>query len=133
MLTTCSKIKIFLADQSAARLASKKRQLESMGYATIFSFASPDACIKRLPLRPDLILLPCPVKSPEGMSLLRKIRAINRQAMVMSIGEAPVEAIMRRAERRRARRRIKHAIVMKITAIISPIARFLSVPLPAAR
>jgi len=131
-MPTSSKIKIFLADHSATRLNSAKRQLETMGYATVFSFASPDACIKRLPLRPDLILLPCPVKSPEGMSLLRKIHAINRQAMVMFIGEASVETIMRRAERKRARRMMKQAIVQKIITIVSPIARFLLLPLPAA-
>ena len=114
-----SKLKIFLADHSADRLASSKHQLENLGYAAVFAFASPDACLKRLPLRPDLVFLPCPVKSPEGMSLLHKIHAFNRQTMVMFIGETPetaLEKAMRIAERKRRNRRIKEGIIRKIKA-----------------
>lgn len=115
-----SKLKIFLADNSAACLASAKSRLEDMGYPAVFSFASPDACLRRLPLRPDLVLLPCPVKSPQGMSLLRRIQAHNRQTLVMYIGDAPetgLAAAMRKAERARYYRQIKETVAEKIKAI----------------
>jgi CheY-like chemotaxis protein len=115
-----SKLKIFLADDLADRRACAKHQLENMGYAAVFSFASPDACLKRLPLRPDLVLLPVPVKSPQGLDLQRRIRAFNRRTMVMYIGDAPetqLEAAMRRAEKTCSYRRLKEAIVRKIKAI----------------
>ncbi len=114
-----SKLKIFLADASADRLANSKHHLENMGYPAVFSFASPDACLKRLPLRPDLVLLPVPVKSPQGLDLQKRIRAYNRQTMVMYIGDAPgthLEAAMRRAEKTCSYRRLKEAIVRKVKA-----------------
>jgi len=116
-----SKLKIFLADCSDARLAGSRNQLENMGYPAVFSFANPDACLRRMPLRPDLVLLPCPVKSPQGMSLLRKIQAYNRQTMVMYIGDAPetgLELAMRRVEKACSYRRMKETIVRKIKALV---------------
>ncbi|MBS1566756.1 MAG: hypothetical protein JST39_20395, partial [Bacteroidetes bacterium] len=114
-------IKIFLAGDADGRQADKKHQLEDMGYAAVFSFASPEACLRRLPLRPDLVLLPCPVKSPQGIELLRRIQAHNRQTMVMYVGDAPetgLAAAMRRAEKTCSYRRLKESIASKVKAVM---------------
>jgi len=116
-MLTHSKLKIFLADDSDARRASCRHQLEDMGYAAVFSFSSADACLKRLPLRPDLVFLPCPVKSPERVDLLKRIRSFNRRTMVVFTGERPeaiLQAAIRRAEKKCARRRIKESITKKL-------------------
>jgi len=117
-----SKLKIFLADDMSSRLTSCKHQLQNMGYPAVFSFASPDACLRRLPLRPDLVLLPCPVKSPEGIRLQRIIRAYDPHTMVMYLGDAPethLETAMRRVEKACSYRRIKEAVVARVKSFIT--------------
>jgi DNA-binding NtrC family response regulator len=116
-MLTHSKLKIFLADHSDDRRTSCKHQLENMGYAAVFSFSSADACLKRLPLRPDLVFLPCPVKSPESMDLLKRIHRFDRRTMVVFTGESPeaiLQTAIRRAERKCSRRRIKETITRKL-------------------
>lgn len=99
-----AKLKIFLAADAAGNMASFKNQLLNMGYTAVFSFSNTDACIKRLPLKPDLVILPAAPRSAEGRTLVKQILGFNRQIMVIFTGglaEARLQAIVERAKRRK--------------------------------
>jgi CheY-like chemotaxis protein len=117
------KIKIFLADDTASRMAACRHQLLSTGYTAVFSFANADACIKRLRLMPDLVVLPYPVKSPEAIDRLKQIRAFSRQIRVVFMGESPestIKAAIRKTERRKLAARRWQAVEDKILGFIRP-------------
>src|SRR5882724_7284083 len=110
------KIKIFLADDTASRMAACRHQLLTTGYTAVFSFANADACLKRLRLMPDLVVLPCTVKSPEAVDRLKEIRAFSRQIMVVFMGESPestIKAAVRKTERRKLWAKRRDAITRK--------------------
>ena len=102
-----AKLKIFLAGDETGAMTACKNQLLDMGYTAVFSFGNPGACIRRLPLKPDLVILPLAPRSPKARMLVKQILGFNRQIIVVFTGgqaEARLQAIVHRAERRKINR-----------------------------
>ena len=138
-MPTQSKLKIFLAEDANERTAGCKQQLQHMGYTTVFSFETTGSCLKRLQLKPDVVLLPLPADSPEGVSLQKKIHSFNRQIIVVFAGwgnKIPLGAAMHKAEKRIARRRKKERLAMKFQScmrfLLSPLQKISAAHLPVS-
>lgn len=76
-------VKIFLVDDDPFYLHIVAQELKQKKFKDLHLFSSGEDCINNLHLNPDVIILDYRMESMSGLEVLRKVKAVNPEVVVI--------------------------------------------------